>query len=242
VTDWPHTKPDGTVLRRAAKGCDCPWCTQHRAARRASDAYKTRHQGVPSPAEVAKARAKYLEWRQQGHSQKHIATCIGSWQSNLRLIEIGQAGMYRNTYDAIMAAPAVLPDVVGRKRSGRYVDPTGTRRRLQALHARGFTYVWMSGQMAEDAYSYVRYLWALATGKKSTTLGVTAGVAQSVAALYERYQNADPLQCGIPVREVNRTREAAAKHRYAPPACWDDGDIDNPAATPKGMRHRETRD
>lgn len=134
--------------------------------------------------------------------------------------------IYRTTSDAVLAIPASRghrPSLEG------LVDATPTRRRLQALSARGFT------------------LDVLATGLGVTTetVGgirqnrrpmVRVSLQQTVADLYARWWIADPLEHGVSVWARNYAMSHARKKQWAPPAAWDDDHIADPAARPYGVR------
>mgnify|MGYP000116654497 CR=1 FL=1 len=107
-----------------------------------------------------------------------------------------------------------------------YIDGTGTRRRLQALTAAG----WSLTRLATHLGVTPRNLLSTMTSSGD----VTAARAATVVALYDRLWDADPAigatryqRAGIPV-----TKRAAARHGWPPPLAWDDDQIDDPTATP----------
>lgn len=97
------------------------------------------------------------------------------------------------------------------------VPAIGTRRRLQALAALG----WSQREIARrlDVTQAQVHLWATDTGPTF----VLATTAAPIAALYEQL-------CMTP-GPAARTRAYAAAAGWAPPLAWDD-DIDDPAARP----------
>lgn len=104
----------------------------------------------------------------------------------------------------------------------RHVDGTGTRRRLQALAARG----WTALRLAEHH---------TATRQKirqtllSTDIDpVTAEFARSVIRLYDDLWDHDPP---CPDGAALARAEAAARG-WPPPMAWDDEDLDDPMARP----------
>lgn len=109
-----------------------------------------------------------------------------------------------------------------RRREGRaldaYIDATGTRRRLQALAAIGWSAPALAARstVTSTMISYLR--------QPSTGPLVRRDIAAVVTALYDRWSGT-PGPCG-------RVRGAARHNRYAPPLAWDDDAIDDPAASP----------
>jgi hypothetical protein len=101
---------------------------------------------------------------------------------------------------------------------GAFVNAAGTRRRIQALAAFG----WSIAEQARRLNRGIRNFNDLLTQQL-----VTVRTAREVAELYEQ-MSATPPPAGM-VR--TRTRRMAANREWAPPLAWDD-DIDDPAATP----------
>lgn len=100
--------------------------------------------------------------------------------------------------------------------SHRGVDPTGTRRRVQALAWMG----WPCREVAARAGATQRTLATLILPHRR----ISFALAQKVAAVYDEL-NGKP----------GPSKAAAGKARgagFAPPLAWDDDSIDNPAAAP----------
>lgn len=97
------------------------------------------------------------------------------------------------------------------------VDATGTRRRVQALAALG----WPIGELTKRLGLTDRGLSFMYAG---TT--VTPATAQAVAVLY------DELCWTEGPSEIAKNR--AQRKGWATPLAWDDDEIDDPAAQPKG--------
>lgn len=103
------------------------------------------------------------------------------------------------------------------------VDPTGTRRRIQAMQWMG----WPAREIAERV------------GVKTETIStvshrgggrgrVSSRLARAIANIYEDLS-------GLP----GPSRQSATKARaygYAPPLAWDDDTIDDPKRRPRGIR------
>ncbi|GAB4079154.1 helix-turn-helix domain containing protein [Modestobacter muralis] len=100
------------------------------------------------------------------------------------------------------------------------VDATGTRRRLQALVAIGWSLELLATELVRRPSSLRRSL---------TSLSVTARTAQDVATLYERLSNTPPPRDnGVQRATADAARAHAVAHGWLPPLVWDDIDNDVP--------------
>ena len=127
----------------------------------------------------------------------------------------------RDHADALLAVRATLTTLApGARASG-----VGTRRRLQALMAIG----WSQTKLAAEIGMEVRNFNHLVHGKRDTT----AGTAIAVREVYDRLWNATP-RTDARSHKAAHTRAAryAAAQGWAPPLAWDDETIDDPAAAP----------
>lgn len=113
------------------------------------------------------------------------------------------------------------PDLIA---AGALVDSTGSRRRVQALVAVG----WSQSKIAERLGMSGANLWQ--TLRRPT---VTARRARAITALYDELWNAAP-PAGTPWDKVAiaRAKRTAAQHGYLPPLAWDDDTIDDPDTQP----------
>jgi hypothetical protein len=104
------------------------------------------------------------------------------------------------------------------------LDPTGTRRRIQALQVRGFNLIAIAGKtgIAE------RYFQKAVNADK-----VTARLARAVRDVYGLWWNADPCDHGVKEWVADRTRRAAERNGWYGPLAWDDDTIDDPRAVPQ---------
>lgn len=115
--------------------------------------------------------------------------------------------------------PAALAD-------GVLIDATGTRRRLQALVAIGWSPVELTRRLTKRS----GYVDALLAQQK-----VSRSVAVSVSFLYEQLWDWPPPAGSERERvAAAQARAHAQKHGWAPPMAWDDelNPIDDPAAAP----------
>ena len=225
-----------------ARGCRCFPC------RKASNDHETRRQraigyGQWHPLVPAGRARDHIRWlSRQGIGWRQVATLAGLSQGavNAILYVRGDRQPSRRirpgTEAAILAvhpAPAFdrLDDLTP-------VDPAGTRRRVQAMCAAGWSIA------AQAARAGVPDL--------NEVLGrdrVQAGTARKVRVLYDRLCGRLPVLPPQRTRwqrsAVTRTRKLAARRGWAPPGAWDDEPgphfIDDPAACPApGWKRRET--
>ena len=123
---------------------------------------------------------------------------------------------------------AVTPDLA----DGARTPATGTRRRLQALTATGWSTSHLARRSGLDRQVLDRAL------HDETTL-TTAGTAAAVARLYsDLWDTPPPTGTRWERSAATRARNHATRNRWAPPLAWDDETIDDPDATPTGTGHQ----
>jgi hypothetical protein len=113
------------------------------------------------------------------------------------------------------------------------VDPTGTRRRLQALIAIGWPVELLADHLSRRPTSLHRSM---------TARSVTARTAQDVASLYRRLWNAQPPRATSEQRAAaDAAQSHAAAQGWLAPLAWDDIDTDptSPAAPAEGSRRND---
>ncbi|MFE9777778.1 hypothetical protein ACFYPA_06425 [Streptomyces sp. NPDC005775] len=103
------------------------------------------------------------------------------------------------------------------------IDGTGTRRRLQALVAKGWTQSELARRLDMDRTNFPRTL---------TSDLVRVATVRAVNALYDELWRADPTDHGVPAHRAEAARRKAIKNGWAPVGAWDDDQIDDPAAHP----------
>lgn len=108
---------------------------------------------------------------------------------------------------------------------GADVDSTGTRRRLQALTADGF-----SGRFLADRFELSNQRINALTLNEGP---VNARVAIRVAGVYEKLAGTNPADWGITPYSISRALGTARRNGYAPSGCWDADTIDDPDAVPE---------
>jgi hypothetical protein len=165
------------------------------------------------PAEQAAAHVRAL--RDLGWTYEQIARRAGvsTWVPH-RAATGHTRQLWMDREAALLSVP------LEPRASHRGVDPTGTRRRVQALAWMG----WPCREVARRAATTQPSLSTLIQPHRR----ISYSLAQKVARVYEELS-------GTP----GPSPMAAAKARgagFAPPLAWDDDTIDDPAAGPVGIR------
>jgi hypothetical protein len=117
---------------------------------------------------------------------------------------------------AISPTPVPLTAMAG----GAPVEAAGTRRRLQALAAAGYTH----HSLAVAAGVLPNHFAEIVHGRER----VRASTARRVRELYDELWNVPPPAGTAAVRAQRR----AARLGWMPAGAWEDGEIDDPAAGP----------
>lgn len=113
------------------------------------------------------------------------------------------------------------------------VDATGTRRRIEALCAVGWSIARQARELGMDDSTVYRFL---------QTKGVEAVSAIAVRDLYERLWDQPPPEETKGDRIASGHARGNARRRgWAPPMAWDDESIDDPSASPEGAGYKPAR-
>ena len=147
----------------------------------------------------------------QNSSLQHLMWGRGEWGPGQQV--------RRETAEMVLAYWPSLQDFPDAAR----IDATGTRRRVEALNAQG----WSRRAIAERL-DLVPAHFKKVLGRER----VTARVARAVADLYDALWNVDPLESGESLKSVSRVLADARKSGYHSALAWDDDTIDDPAAAP----------
>jgi len=116
---------------------------------------------------------------------------------------------------------------------GSLVPAAGTRRRLQALVAIG----WSQSRLAARLGMLPSNLGTLLAREQ-----VTAATARAVEQLYDELWDRPPAEVDQRSRiSASRARNYARARGWAPPAAWDDDLMDDPEATPADGWQRPER-
>jgi hypothetical protein len=132
-------------------------------------------------------------------------------------------GMIRQTTVEVQAKILAIP--VEPVLPGR-VDPTGTRRRIQALSAIGWPLKELGPHIGIQPDHVRRVL--------TRTQQVYGATAQATIEAYERLRRSKPRRYGVSDIGVGRALRNAKQHKWAPPKYWDQhpGAIDDPHFEP----------
>lgn len=113
-----------------------------------------------------------------------------------------------------------------------WVDPTGSRRRLQALACKGFTAVQLADFLGWSGHNQV-WLIMRGKGRDGDAEYVYAATRDAITSLYGKYVDVDPTDVGGTPFTVARAQGAARRNGYVPADCWDSDTIDDPGAIPE---------
>lgn len=242
-------RAERVAARKSASGtkrdCTCPFTFHEhgtrnayvvdkcrcRPCRNAATAYerqrtRDRAYGRPAPyVDATPVRAHIKELQAQGMGWKRIAATAGVDSSVVSKIIYGDGSrgfgpskrVTRTTRDAILAVTLALAP-------GLIVDGTGTRRRLQALVAIG----WSMSKLAQGMDMLPSNFGTTIHGRQE----VTVATANKARALYEQLWDKPAPPSGrhgaVPIRARNYARRSG----WHVPMAWDDETIDDPTATP----------
>lgn len=165
----------------------------------------------------------------QGMGRRNIAEASGARASTLHQLLYGKQGrtvmrIRRETAEALLAVRPRLEQLL----PATNIDSTGTRRRVQALIATGWT---MEAQARQLGWNRSRLDYLL-----SHEL-CTVATALAVRAFYERAWRGPAAPRGpYEAEQQRRARKRAWREGWGPPMSWDDDKIDDPDAKPQGIR------
>lgn len=220
----------GTYEARKGGGCGCEPCMQagRRYAKRQSHLGRT---GRSNLVDAQPARDHVRQLLKGGLTLGQVEQRSGVHRTGLRhLVGTGSDGrpaaarVRRDTAARLLAVTAAR---VGEETNG-LVDPAGTRRRLQALVATG----WTQSALARRLGILPANLPKIVHGGRSA---IRVATRDAVRALYDELWD-QPPPASTPAERRARTRALtfAAAHGWPPPMAWDDDLIDDPVAQPAG--------
>lgn len=217
------------------RGCRCEPCTR---ASRATENHRTRMitYGRWRPFVDAEAAREHLRMLgRNGIGWRRAARLAGLNTSVVSRILFDTANRPRSrrirpeTEAAILSVRPSLNTLA----DSAIIDATGTRRRLQALVACGWTKRHLAGRLGMTESN----LGTLIRGGN-----VTAAKARAAAALYDELWDRRPPETTRHERtSASKARNHARARGWAPPGAWDDERIDDPAAGPAEGWRREGR-
>lgn len=214
----------GTRNAYVVDKCRCRPCRDAASAyerRRAKD----RAYGREAYVDAAPVRAHIEALQAQGMGWKRVAAAAGLDTSVVWKLIYGDPAralaptkrVMPKTRDAILAVTLDLA-------AGATIDGTGTRRRLQALVAIG----WSMSELARRMGMLPSNFGTAIHGRRE----VTVATATKARDLYEQLWDTPAPPSGrhgsVPIRARNYARRAG----WHVPMAWDDETIDDPTATP----------
>ncbi|MFI6587479.1 hypothetical protein [Embleya sp. NPDC050493] len=173
-------------------------------------------QGTWQPfADAGPVRAHINTLLDTGTSLRAIADLAGVQRETLRrVLRPDTARLYRVTAERLLAVTAPT-DPLTAARAETDVDATGTRRRIQALIALG----WTRRALAEHLGRTPAQVGILTRARL-----VHARTATDVRTLYDRLSMTSGPH--------DQARAEAAARGWTPPLAWDEGTLDDPTAEP----------
>lgn len=223
-------RPHGTYAKYTAEHCRCDEC---REANRAYNERRNRQilYGQWQPfvdAEPVRDHVRYLQ--AAGMGWRRIAAAAGVTSSVVNKLLYGcpsrgaapSKRLRAATAEAILAVQPSL-DALG---AHTHVDGAGTRRRLQALVACGWSVAALGRRLGVTPQNMTRLMVAER---------VYATTARRVITVYDGLWNAPPPRRTSGEKgSVSRALKLARQREWPPPMAWDDESIDDPAAVPDG--------
>ncbi|MFJ5644107.1 hypothetical protein [Streptomyces sp. NPDC093223] len=211
--------PHGTSARgtdrpgQGIPGCKCQPC---RNAKVKADAIRAIANMSSRPVRIpaAPVAAHLRNLLDAGMGWVRITRAAHSSSCTIARILNGQELVRRSVAERILA-------VKYRPAPGRYLDATGSRRRVQGMMVRGHTVVVIATEAALD-HSVIHDI----LNGCPQVRGLTA---DKIAAAYDWLSSRQPTGRAS---AITVTRNRAARDGFAPPAAWDDDAIDDPNAAP----------
>ncbi|MFE0472732.1 hypothetical protein ACFW2V_14055 [Streptomyces sp. NPDC058947] len=133
--------------------------------------------------------------------------------------------IYRDTSEAILALP--LPPKGYKSKYDGLIDAIAGQRMLRALSARGFPLPVLAREVgvARETVGGIRL---------GARRHIRLSIDRAIVEAYNRLWNADPADFGVSPGDVKRAQGWAKSQGWPPPAAWDDEDLRDPEAKPKG--------
>lgn len=221
----------GTRAAYVKDRCRCAPCTAANAAAWAAT-HRAQAFGQWEPfVEAAPIRDHIGQLREAGIGVDQIAKLAGTSTSHIReLAEPGQPDkppvhkVRPDTAKRILSIQATAANRAARS----HLDARGTRRRVQALIATGWTHQQLAAQLGRTATNLKRSL---------ASEQVTAQTAAQISDLYARLWDSRPPQVTAKDQaQIHATRTEAREQGWLPPLAWENIDSD-PDPEPRDRHH-----
>jgi hypothetical protein len=215
-------------------GCRLPECKERKRLYQL-DLRRKKREGEPPLIDAEPVRQHVLQLQADGVNIYSIAAAAGVDGLTIRAL-FPSPGRGRKNSVSPETARKILAVTADQAMPG-YSDGTGTRRRIQAMAAKG----WPLRRVASQFGIHPTYAADLINRRQSGHLIYTA-TADKAALAYERLKNKNPSRYGVADHLIRQARERAKTNRWAPPSYWDQhpGAIDDPHFEPMyGLTRRE---
>lgn len=218
----------GTATAYKRDRCRCDPCT---AAQNVEDRRRrlNNHLGQPHRIDAGPVREHLAALNAAGLGQKRIAALAGVGASTIgklmtrdrnRADGLPQQKVTPEVAEKILAVRAGMDHVS----DGSLIDATGTLRRVHALHALGWSRRALSARLG------VRHNTLAMIERQQRVSGT---MARAVRDVYdELWDQAPPSGTQQERAAITLTLARAAEHGWLVPACWNDDELDDPAAVP----------
>ncbi|MGW5852136.1 hypothetical protein ACWFQ8_30025 [Streptomyces sp. NPDC055254] len=222
---------DHGYARYKLDGCRCYTCgyaaAAYRDARERAIAY-----GTWQPWTDAVPVREHLRRLQScGLGLRRIAELAKVDRKRLQAVLTGRpergTGPQEQVRPALAAAVLAVEASLENLAPSTSVNAVGTRRRLQALVARGWPQARLAARLGWTPANFSTLI------RADRTLVRTA---LAVRDLYAAVSGQDPRAHGVDNQAFSRARNAAAASSWPPPAAWDDETIDDPAVSERAAR------
>lgn len=205
----------GNYVNFLMRKCRCTVCRD--ANRRESKRYRV--QGPRNTmVDATRTHLHIQSLLAAGMSFNALAKTAG-YSSRNALVSILESKRVRATTQARILAVTIESDT----RPEAYVSALGSRRRLQALAAIGYSHRDLAAHLGVDRGDIQH----VQSGSQKT---VRRFRAEAIAAMFDTLS--------MTLGGNTRAAAYAARQRWAAPLAWDEGAIDNPKARPHGHEHR----
>ncbi|MFD4474615.1 helix-turn-helix domain-containing protein [Streptomyces sp. NPDC058471] len=215
------------MRRRLEDTTEEEWQEELKKRRRRDKLYNMGRPQRVTPPEFEQLTKLILRAKGNGMSATQIARQVGGGihQTTVSNIARGaQKSVNRDNYDKLMTLRVEASETA--LRTGARVSPIPTQRRIQALNAIGFHCALLGEHlnMSKQAVQHMGY---------AETAFVFGSTARAIAELYSKLADTNPADYGIDDSTLKRIITLSARKGCAPPSCWDDDTIDDPAALPE---------
>jgi transcriptional regulator with XRE-family HTH domain len=191
---------------------------------------RLRAYGIAAYVDAGPARARVREFGEVGIGWRRVAMLAGLHAAVVSKLlygdpRRGQAPCKRIRPEtaAKILALEVSAELVA---EGTPIDATGTKRRVHALVACGWSQQKLAARLGMAGSNFHLCI---------TSERVTAGTARKIAALYDELWDQPPPESTQHEKvAASRSRRHARERGWPPPMAWDDDTIDDPDAEPEG--------